>query len=282
MFMDSKILIMKKLLLLCFTTCYILTAKNIQAQTQVTFYTTMGKFVVELYDAQRPITTKNFIGLVKKKFYDKIIFHRVMDGFMIQGGDPTGTGSGGSGVIIKDEFTPKLSNLQKVIAMANTGPNTGESQFFINLVDNTYLDDKHPVFGIVISNFSVVQAIGKVKVNSTTKKPITPVVMDSVRITSLPTGMDELLNDEAALSIFPNPATTESTILMDMAAEKTVRLSIYNQQGQRMAEEDKQLMNGTNTIYLKEILETSFSPGVYYLTVTDGTFISRKKFVVID
>jgi peptidylprolyl isomerase len=241
----------------------------------------MGKFVVEMYDAQRPITTKNFLDLVKKKFYDKIIFHRVIDNFMIQGGDPTGTGSGGSGVIIKDELSAPNKNVQKTISMANSGPNTGQSQFFISLVDNAHLDTKHPVFGIVISNFSVVQAIGKVKTNSN-NKPLTAVVMDSVRITSLPTAMNELLNDAAALEIYPNPATPESTILIDATTEKTVGISIYNQLGQVMGNQQKKLITGTNTMSLKEIQTADFSPGVYYLTVTDGSFVSRKKFVVID
>jgi hypothetical protein len=103
-----------------------------------------------------------------------------------------------------------------------------------------------------------------------------------VRITPIATGLDELLNDDAALTIFPNPVTTESTIWMESPAEKTVQISIYNQQGQRMAEQEKKLTNGTNTISIKEIFETDLSPGVYYLTVTDGTVISRKKFVRMD
>ncbi|MES1226454.1 MAG: T9SS type A sorting domain-containing protein, partial [Bacteroidota bacterium] len=101
-------------------------------------------------------------------------------------------------------------------------------------------------------------------------------------ITSVPTGLDELLNDDAALTIFPNPVTTASTIWVESATEKTVYMSVYNQQGQRIAEQEKKLTNGTNTISFMEIFETSFSPGVYYLTVTDGTIISRKKFVMIE
>src|SRR5688572_13012156 len=122
------------------------------AQTQITFYTNKGIFVAEMYDTLQPITAGNFISLVKKKFYDGIIFHRVIDKFMIQGGDPTGAGSGGPGYTIKDEFHPATSNIQTTLAMANSGPNTGGSQFFINLIDNTRLDPKHPVFGKVILN----------------------------------------------------------------------------------------------------------------------------------
>jgi peptidylprolyl isomerase len=276
---------MKKLLLLCFTTCYMLMAKNIQAQTQITFYTSMGKFVVEMYEVKRPITTKNFINLVKKKFYDKIIFHRVIDGFMIQGGDPTGTGSGGTGIKIPDELSPPVSNVQKTIAMANTGkPNTAECQFYINLVDNSSnLDKAYTAFGIVISNFAVVQAIGKVKTNGgTTNKPLVDVVMDSVRITPTITGIREEGNFIKELTVYPNPVTAESMIWLDATAEKTVHLSVYNEQGQRLANIQKKLMDGTNTISLKEIQETDFARGVYYLMVTDGTFISREKFIIMD
>jgi cyclophilin family peptidyl-prolyl cis-trans isomerase len=281
MFTISKTLNMKKLLLLSVTFCCILTATHTQAQTQITFYTSKGKFVVEMYETPRPITTKNFIGLVKKKFYDKLIFHRVIKNFVIQGGDPKGDGTGGTGFPIKDELTPPVSNVLGTIAMANSGPNTAESQFYINLKDNTGLDPNYPAFGKVISGISVVQAIGVVPTNSN-DKPLTAVTMDSVRITPIATGLDELLNDDAALTIFPNPVTTESTIWMESPAEKTVQISIYNQQGQRMAEQEKKLTNGTNTISIKEIFETDLSPGVYYLTVTDGTVISRKKFVRMD
>jgi hypothetical protein len=113
-------------------------------------------------------------------------------------------------------------------------------------------------------------------------KPLTAVIMDSVRITSVPTGLDKLLNDDAALTIFPNPVTTESTVWMESAAEKTVQISVYNQQGQRMGEQERKLTIGTNTISIGEIFETDLSPGVYYLMVTDGTFISRKKFVMME
>ncbi len=272
---------MKKMFTICFLFIVFTTATT-YGQTQVTFYTTMGNFVVELNDAQRPITTANFISLVKKKFYDKIIFHRVIDGFMIQGGDPTGKGTGGSGVIIKDEFSPKLSNVQKTIAMANSGPNTGTSQFFINLVNNTGLDTKHPVFGTVISNFSVVQAIGKVKTNSS-DKPLTPVVMDSVRITSKTTGLDEKANREINdLTIFPNPVTSESTVLISATTGKTLHISIYNQLGQVIGATEKTVIPGLTAIYLNEIQRYDFSPGVYYLLVADGTNSSREKFIVME
>jgi len=124
--------------------------------------TNMGNITIAL-DPAMPITAGNFESLVKKGFYDGVIFHRVIDGFMIQGGDPTGTGMSGPGYVIKDEFTNNNRNVRGTISMANAGPNTGGSQFFINLVNNNHLDTKHPVFGKVIEGMDVVDKIGKTK-----------------------------------------------------------------------------------------------------------------------
>ncbi|MCJ7443706.1 MAG: peptidylprolyl isomerase [Methanotrichaceae archaeon] len=142
--------------------------------TQVLLETTMGNITIQLYD-DMPITAGNFNNLTEKGYYDGIIFHRVIDGFMIQGGDPTGTGSGGPGYTIKDEFTDHNRNDRGTIAMANSGPNTGGSQFFINLVNNNYLDKMHPVFGQVVEGMGVVDAISKVKtgVNDRPLKDVT-------------------------------------------------------------------------------------------------------------
>ena len=141
-----------------------------QKMTKVTLETSKGNIVIQLYD-DMPITTGNFEKLVKKGFYDGTIFHRVIDGFMIQGGDPTGTGMGGPGYTIQDEFTHAGGNKNNrgTISMANAGPNTGGSQFFINLVDNNYLDSKHPAFGEVIEGMDVVDAIAKVPTNAQNK-----------------------------------------------------------------------------------------------------------------
>jgi len=121
----------------------------------------MGNITIAL-DPAMPLTAGNFETLVGKGFYDGVIFHRAMDGFMIQGGDPTGTGRGGPGYVIPDEFTSANRNNRGTVAMANAGPNTGGSQFFINLVDNNYLDTKHPVFGKVVGGMDVVDRIAKV------------------------------------------------------------------------------------------------------------------------
>ena len=124
--------------------------------------TNMGNITIAL-DPTMPITAGNFESLVKKGFYDGVIFHRVINGFMLQGGDPTGTGMGDPGYKIKDEFGPQNRNNRGTISMANAGPNTGGSQFFINLVNNNFLDTKHPVFGKVVEGMDVVDNIGKVK-----------------------------------------------------------------------------------------------------------------------
>jgi peptidylprolyl isomerase len=130
-----------------------------------------------------PITTSNFINLVSSGFYDGALFHRVISNFMIQGGDVSPPPPP-----IIDEFDSTLSNIQKTISMANSGPNTGTCQFFINLVDNTYLDfdkppftSKHPVFGITTSGFNIVEDIGDVQTNFN-DVPYIDVIMDSVRI----------------------------------------------------------------------------------------------------
>lgn len=128
---------------------------------RVRLSTNMGDIVIAL-DPAMPITAGNFESLVNKGFYNNLTFHRVIDGFMLQGGDPTGTGMGGPGYMIKDEFIPGNRNNRGTISMANAGPNTGGSQFFINLVNNNYLDTKHPVFGKVVEGMDVVDKIGKV------------------------------------------------------------------------------------------------------------------------
>lgn len=129
---------------------------------KVVLETNKGDIVIELAK-DMPITAGNFEKLVSEGFYDGIIFHRVIEGFMIQGGDPTGTGMGGPGYKIKDEFTANNRNDKGTISMANAGPNTGGSQFFINLVNNNFLDTKHPVFGKVIEGMDVVDEIAKVE-----------------------------------------------------------------------------------------------------------------------
>jgi peptidyl-prolyl cis-trans isomerase A (cyclophilin A) len=146
------------------------------------FDTSMGTFKIELFEDKAPKTTKNFIDLVNKDFYNGVIFHRVIDGFMIQGGDPTGTGMGGPGYNIPDEFSPDLKHSGAgILSMANAGPNTGGSQFFITLAATPWLDNHHSVFGKVVEGLDVVKAIGKVKTGPQ-DRPAEPVVMKKVTI----------------------------------------------------------------------------------------------------
>ncbi|WP_378956432.1 peptidylprolyl isomerase [Pelosinus sp. sgz500959] len=146
------------------------------------FETSKGDFKIELFEDKAPITTKNFIDLVNKNFYNGLIFHRVIDGFMIQGGDPNGNGTGGPGYKIPDEFHPDLKHdAAGIISMANAGPNTGGSQFFITLAPTPHLDKKHAVFGKVIVGLDVVQAIGKVKTGAM-DKPVENVVIKKITI----------------------------------------------------------------------------------------------------
>ena len=146
------------------------------------FETNKGTFRIELFEDKAPITTKNFIDLATKGFYDGVIFHRVIDGFMIQGGDPTGTGRGGPGYRIPDEFHPDLKHDSAgILSMANAGPNTGGSQFFITLGPTPHLNNRHAVFGKVIEGLDVVKAIGKVATNAA-DRPLEDVVMKKVTI----------------------------------------------------------------------------------------------------
>jgi len=127
--------------------------------SKVRLETNKGNITIAL-DPDMPVTAGNFATLAQKGYYDGVIFHRVIAGFMIQGGDPTGTGCGGPGYVIKDEFTAHNRNDRGTISMANAGPNTGGSQFFINLVNNNFLDTKHPVFGKVVEGMDIVDTIG--------------------------------------------------------------------------------------------------------------------------
>jgi peptidylprolyl isomerase len=136
-----------------------------EAQKLVKLETNMGTITIALAP-DMPVTAGNFESLVKKGYYNGVIFHRVINGFMLQGGDPTGTGRGGPGYVIKDEFTNNNRNDRGTISMANAGPNTGGSQFFINLVNNNFLDSKHPVFGKVVEGMDVVDKIAKVNTDS--------------------------------------------------------------------------------------------------------------------
>ncbi|HRZ85179.1 MAG TPA: peptidylprolyl isomerase [Candidatus Paceibacterota bacterium] len=150
-------------------------------KTKVLLETNYGNITIELRNDQ-PVTSGNFKNLVEKGTYNGVIFHRVIDGFMIQGGDPTGTGYGDPKIPkINDEFNGEQKNNRGTIAMANAGPNTGSSQFFINLVNNNFLDGKHPVFGNIIEGMDVVDKIAKIKTDNS-DRPITEVMIINAKI----------------------------------------------------------------------------------------------------
>ena len=128
---------------------------------QVTIQTEKGAIVLELAEDEAPNTVANFINLAEKGYYDGLVFHRVLPDFMIQGGCPNGDGRGGPGYVIADELSPRLRHTRGVISMANAGPNTGGSQFFITHVPCPHLDGKHAIFGNVTSGMDVVDAIQK-------------------------------------------------------------------------------------------------------------------------
>ena len=156
------------------------------ADSYATFNTNMGTFKVRLYGSKAPITVKNFEYLVKQGFYKGLTFHRVIDGFMIQGGDPAGNGTGGPGDEIPDEFSNDLHfNQMGVLAMANRGPNTGGSQFFITLAPTDWLENKHTIFGVVVQGMDVVINIGKVPTNEQ-NKPTKPVIINSIVLEPIP------------------------------------------------------------------------------------------------
>jgi len=250
-----------------------------KSQTQITFYTNYGEFIVEMYDTITPITSGNFIDLVLDDYYDGVIFHRVIDDFMIQGGDPTGTGSGGPGYTIPDEFDSTLSNIQGTISMANAGPNTGGSQFFINLVNNTHLDfDKnplssaHPVFGHVESGFNIVDSIGNVQTGAG-NRPVDSVIMDSLRLTHDPFGLniEEVKSSQKPLhqlKVFPNPITPESVILAISNHNDDLKITILDPLGRIHNSKITPAFIGQQRIPLSDILDKKLSSGIYHIMIS--------------
>ncbi|WP_196591696.1 peptidylprolyl isomerase [Pectinatus frisingensis] len=148
----------------------------------IQFKTTLGDFAIELFEDKVPKTTKNFLDLINKKFYNGLIFHRVIDGFMIQGGDPDGNGTGGPGYTIPDEFDDNLKHdTEGILSMANAGPNTGGSQFFITLAATPWLDGHHTVFGKVTDGMDIVKNIGRVKTDFQ-DRPCEDVIIEQISI----------------------------------------------------------------------------------------------------
>jgi len=162
------------------------------------FTTSEGSFTVRLFEDDAPATVANFVGLaegtkewtdpksgqkVKRPYYNGLVFHRVIEGFMIQGGDPLGTGTGGPGYKFADEFSPKARHGKAgILSMANSGPNTNGGQFFITLAATPWLDNKHSVFGEVVDGLDVIQKIGSTPTSKPGDRPIKPITVQSVTI----------------------------------------------------------------------------------------------------
>lgn len=146
------------------------------------FKTNMGEFSVRLYGTKAPLTVRNFDNLVKGGFYNNLTFHRVIDNFMIQGGDPNGNGTGGPGYKFLDEINKDLHfDKPGLLAMANSGPNTNGSQFFITVAPTPWLDGHYTIFGTVVKGYEVVEAISKVKTGAG-DKPEKSVVIESITL----------------------------------------------------------------------------------------------------
>ncbi len=190
---------MKRLLSICFAALLIpgiilaQTKKGTQSVTTkeaknpiAIIETSMGTIEVELFENATPKTVKNFVGLAEKGYYNGVKFHRVIDKFMIQGGDPTGTGRGGESIYggkFDDEIVDTIKHSGPgILSMANAGPNTNGSQFFVTLVPTPWLDGRHTVFGKVTKGMEVVQAIGKVKTTKPLDRPVEDIVMKKVTI----------------------------------------------------------------------------------------------------
>lgn len=155
------------------------TKPNEPLQFRIT--TTLGTVEGKLFHDKAPITVSNFVTLARKGFYDGIIFHRVIPGFMVQTGDPLGNGTGGPGYTFADEFSPDLKHDKEgLLSMANRGPNTNGSQFFITVAKTSHLDNRHTIFGEVTKGMDIVKKIAEVKTNNT--KPVTPIKMTKVEI----------------------------------------------------------------------------------------------------
>ncbi len=149
---------------------------------RATMETAHGTVSLELFPDRAPVTVNNFVFLAREGFYDGVPFHRVTDGFMIQGGDPTGTGRGGPGYTFQDEFSPDLRFDQPgLLAMANAGPGTNGSQFFITVGTPGHLNDRHTIFGRVVDGYDVVEAISRLPTDSG-DRPREGVTIERVRI----------------------------------------------------------------------------------------------------
>ena len=247
----------------------------VPAQTDARFYTSFGEFDVTLRDDLVPITAGNFISLADTQFYDGIIWHRVVKNFVNQSGDPTGTGSGGPGYTIPDEFHQQLRHYKRgILSMANSGPNTGGSQFFITMKQVLYLDSLHAVFGEVINGMAVIDSIEDVAVDGN-DRPLSPVFIDSIRVLVPASRMSELNSDLILGSVAPNPFSGELTVFLGLRKSRSVTVELLDAYGRRVFHHDAlNLAPGDHQISL-DVGE--LASGIYFCRISDGvTVVSRK------
>lgn len=257
------------------------------AQSEVTFYTSKGNFVVLLHDSVMPITAGNFKSLVDTGFYDSVIFHRIISNFVIQGGDPTGTGFGGPGYTIQDEFVTGQSNVKQTLSMANTGaPNSGGSQFFINLKNNTFLDfdkaplsSKHPVFGEVTSGWPIVEAIEIVPVDNN-DRPITDVIMDSVRTTGSVLSVKDIEANKTRFAIYPNPVSPQSVLDLYLESPQEILIELLDIHGRILNQTKMNCGNGKTLIPLYNLGVDGLSYGNYMLSISGKNVRKTQSFSI--
>ena len=252
------------------------------AQTQVDFYTSMGDFRVEVREDLMPITAGNFIDLVQAEYYDGIIFHRVVEDFVIQGGDPTGTGSGGPGYTIDDEYHQNMNHDSTgVMGMAKTAaPNSAGSQFYFIIGPQSFLDVNYAVFGTCIQNVQILEDMNVVQVNSN-DRPLVDIVMDSLRVVPGTTAIQEIVN-RVEIEAYPNPFIGPVTINYEVETAGDVELTIHDLQGRLV----RTLFNGKNPSGIHSIewdgtgmTRTSVPQGAYYLTLTTSSGVGVKMLI---
>lgn len=264
------------ILILCISSFFI------KAQTQVDFYTNYGNFRVMILEDLVPITGGNFLNLVDSGFYDGLIFHRVIDEFMIQGGDPTGTGSGGSDSSIVLEIHDSLRfDSAGVIGMARTSdPNSATSQFFVTLEETDWLNENYAIFGYVTNGMNVVDTIGMTETNSS-DRPLDSIVMckviratgdfSTIKSSHCAPYFEASIEGSAALNknnvrLFPNPFKDQMNISFEIHTTTDVRLEIYDLLGRMIVSiEEDVVSNGQYTIRNSQLSE--LNTGTYYYRI---------------
>ncbi|MEZ4687579.1 MAG: peptidylprolyl isomerase [Bacteroidia bacterium] len=250
------------------------------SQTLIDFYTTKGNFRVQLREDLMPITAGNFISLVDTGFYDGIIFHRVVQGFVIQGGDPLGNGFGGPGYTIQDEYHPSMNpDSAGVIAMAKTSqPNSAGSQFYFSLDTLPQLDTTYAVFGSCIEGIDVIFDIGSVRVDNR-DRPLFNIRMDSLRIVD-PAASRDLLQAEVLTEVYPNPFSEQANIRFRIRHAGQVVVTIQDMRGRKVAT----LLEEPKAPGIYDLLwdARAFGAGSYILSVATEHGVSSRTLVKVN